>query len=79
MAAAPASAMKDKNYNLVAVLESSLRNAWTMQTYADDAERAGDVELAEWFRKIQHNSLKAGEQGKQMLLARLEEDDEAAS
>jgi len=79
MTAAPASAMKDKNYNLVAVLESSLRNAWTMQTYADDAERAGDVELAEWFRKIQHNSLKAGEQGKQMLLARLEEDDEAAS
>ncbi|HWV48423.1 MAG TPA: hypothetical protein VN035_03120 [Microbacterium sp.] len=79
MSAAPASAMKDKNYNLVAVLESSLRNAWTMQTYAEDAERAGDAELAEWFRKIQHNSLKAGEQGKQMLLARLEEEDEAAS
>ena len=79
MTAAPASAMKDKNYNLVAVLESSLRNAWTMQTYAEDADRAGDTELAEWFRKIQHNSLKAGEQGKQMLLARLEEEDEAGS
>ena len=79
MTATPASAMKDKNYNLVAVLESSLRNAWTMQTYAADAERAGDTELAEWFRKIQHNSLKAGEQGKQMLLARLEEEDEAGS
>lgn len=79
MTAAPASAMKDKNYNLVAVLESSLRNAWTMQTYADDADRAGDTELAEWFRKIQHNSLKAGEQGKKMLLARLEEEDEAGS
>ena len=79
MTAAPASTMKDKNYDLVAVLESSLRNAWIMQTYAEDAERAGDTELAEWFRKIQHNSLKAGEQGKQMLLARLEEEDEAAS
>ena len=79
MTAAPASTMKDKNYDLVAVLESSLRNSWTMQTYAEDAERARDTELAEWFRKIQHNSLKAGEQGKQMLLARLEEEDEAAS
>ncbi|WP_243230856.1 hypothetical protein [Microbacterium sp. CIAB417] len=79
MTSAPESAMKDKNYNLVAVLEASLRNAWTMQTYAEDADRAGDTELADWFRKIQHNSLKAGEQGKKMLLERLEEEDEAGS
>ncbi|MCS3844145.1 hypothetical protein [Microbacterium sp. AK031] len=74
MSATPASALKDKNYNLVCVLEASLRNAWSMQTYIEDAEREGDSELAEWFRKIQHNSLKAGDQGKQLLRARLHED-----
>ncbi len=74
MSATPASALKDKNYNLVCVLEASLRNAWSMQTYIEDAEREGDSELAEWFRKIQHNSLKAGDQGKQLLRARLDED-----
>ncbi|MGV2985713.1 hypothetical protein ACNPNP_18630 [Microbacterium sp. AGC85] len=74
MNATPESSLKDKNYNLVCVLEASLRNAWSMQTYIEDAEREGDSELAEWFRKIQHNSLKAGEQGKQMLRARLDED-----
>ena len=74
MNATPESALKDKNYTLVCVLEASLRNAWSMQTYIEDAEREGDAELAEWFRKIQHNSLKAGDQGKQLLRARLDED-----
>jgi len=71
----PNSPVKDKDYNLVCVLEASLRNAWTMQTYIDDADAAGDAELADWFRKIQHNSEKAGEQGKQMLLERLRSDE----
>lgn len=74
MNATPESSLKDKNYNLVCVLEASLRNAWSMQTYIEDAEREGDSELAEWFRKVQHNSLKAGDQGKQLLRARLGED-----
>lgn len=73
MNATPESSLKDKNYNLVCVLEASLRNAWSMQTYIEDAEREGDSELAEWFRKIQHNSIKAGDQGKQLLRARLDE------
>ncbi|MBK0418996.1 hypothetical protein JD276_08100 [Leucobacter sp. CSA1] len=63
--------VKDRTYDLVSVLESSLRNAWTMEAYIADAEREGDEELAEWFRKIQHNSFKAGEQGKQLLRERL--------
>lgn len=69
--AEPNSPVKDENYDLVCVLEASLRNAWTMQTYIADADAAGDAELADWFRKIQHNSEKAGEQGKRMLLERL--------
>jgi hypothetical protein len=67
----PPSPLRDKDYNLVTVLQASLEYAWQMETYAADAERSGDTELAEWFRKIQHNNVKAGEQGKQLLAARL--------
>jgi hypothetical protein len=61
------SPVKDKNYDLVTVLQMSLENAWRMESYIEDAEREGDSELATWFRKIQENSYKAGEHGKQML------------
>ena len=71
MTTEPPSPVRDKDYNLVTVLQASLEYAWQMETYAADAEQAGDTELAEWFRKIQHNNVKAGEQGKQLLIARL--------
>ena len=44
---------------------------WKIETYIADAEKAGDSELAEWLRKIQENSKKAGDQGKQLLAKRL--------
>ncbi|MEY7974244.1 hypothetical protein AB8O38_19815 [Saccharomonospora xinjiangensis] len=72
MTAQPQSPVKDKNYNLISVLQASLEYAWQMDTYIADAEREGDSELATWFRKIQHNNLKAGEQGKELLARRLE-------
>jgi hypothetical protein len=68
----PESPVKDKNYNLINVLHRSLENAWRMETYIQDAEREGDAELADWFRKIQENSRRAGDQGKQMLAKRLQ-------
>jgi hypothetical protein len=68
----PESPVKDKNYNLISVLHLSLKNAWRMETFISDAEREGDKELADWFRKIQENSKKAGEQGKRMLASRLQ-------
>jgi hypothetical protein len=67
----PASPAKDKNYNLVTVLQASLEYVWQMETYIADAERDGDTELAEWFRKIQDSNRTAGEQGKQLLTHRL--------
>lgn len=70
MADAPQSPVKDKNYDLVWVLETSLKNVWQLEAYTQDAERDGDEELAEWFRKIQANNHKAGEQGKRMLAER---------
>ncbi len=71
MTQTPESPVKDKNYDLISVLHASLENAWRMETYIADAEKDGDDELATWFRKIQENSQKAGEQGKKILAARL--------
>lgn len=68
----PHSPVKDRTYDLVSIVHMSLENAWRMENYIKDAERDGDTELAEWFRKIQINSQKAGEQGKEMLKRRLE-------
>lgn len=66
------SPVKDKNYDLIHALQLSLEHIWRMETYIADAEERGDSELATWFRKIQANNRKAGEQGKQMLMARLQ-------
>ncbi|SDT14232.1 hypothetical protein [Jiangella sp. DSM 45060] len=67
----PPRPVRDEHYNLITVLQASLEFAWQMETYISDAEQAGDGELAEWFRKIRDNDLKAGEQGKRLLAARL--------
>ena len=62
---------KDKNYNIIWFTEASLNNALRLETYIQDAERDGDQELADFFRKAQAESRKGGEQGKKLLAARL--------
>jgi hypothetical protein len=62
---------KDKDYNLIWFTEQSLQNALRLQNYIEDAERDGDSELAELFRRAQSASRKGGEQGKDLLRARL--------
>ena len=61
----------DKDYNIVWFVEQCLNNALRLETYAKDAERDGDSELADFFRKAQHESVKGGEKGKQLLKSRL--------
>lgn len=72
MTAPPQTPAKNRTYNLLSALEQSLHNVWRLETYATDAERQGDPALAEWFRKMQHNNQKAADQGKHLLLRRLE-------
>jgi len=48
----------DKDYNLIWYTEACLKNALRLETYIQDAERAGDSELAEFFRKAQADSRK---------------------
>ena len=62
---------KDKDYNIIWFTEQCLNNALRLEQYADDAERDGDEELAEFFRRAQGESRKGGEQGKDMLRKRL--------
>jgi hypothetical protein len=61
----------DKDYNIIWFTEACLRNALKLETYIQDAERAGDAELADFFRRAQTESRKGAEQGKQLLSARL--------
>ncbi|SCG41835.1 hypothetical protein GA0070614_0910 [Micromonospora coxensis] len=70
----PASPVKDKNYDLIHAVQMSLQHIWQLETYIADADARGDSELATWFRKIQENNRKAGEQGKQMLIERLQQE-----
>jgi hypothetical protein len=62
---------KDKDYNIIWFTEACLSNALRLEQYCQDAERAGDDELAEFFRRAQGESRKGAEQGKQMLGSRL--------
>jgi hypothetical protein len=62
---------KDKDYNIIWFVEACLSNVLRLQTYIADAEREGDTELAEFFRKAQAESRKGAEQGKQLLGGRL--------
>jgi hypothetical protein len=62
---------KDKDYNLIWFTEQSLSNALRLETYIQDAERDGDNDLAEFFRRAQDASRKGGEKGKELLRSRL--------
>jgi hypothetical protein len=62
---------RDKDYNLIWYTEACLSNALRLETYIQDAERDGDSELADLFRKAQADSRKGAEQGKAMLGSRL--------
>lgn len=63
---------KDKNYNLIWYTEQCLSNALRLEQYAGDAERDGDDELADFFRRAQGASQKGADQGKAMLKQKLE-------
>jgi len=62
---------KDKDYNLIWFTEQCLSNALRLETYVQDAERDGDSDLADFFRRAQEASRKGAEQGKEHLRKRL--------
>jgi hypothetical protein len=62
---------KDKDYNIIWFVEQCLSNVLRLETYIADAEREGDSELAEFFRRAQGESRKGAEQGKDLLRSRI--------
>ncbi|HLM63424.1 MAG TPA: hypothetical protein VK306_03925 [Acidimicrobiales bacterium] len=62
---------KDKDYNIIWFTEACLSNALRLETYVKDAEREGDSELADFFRRAQAESRKGADQGKELLAQRL--------
>jgi hypothetical protein len=63
--------VKDKDYDIIWFTEQSLSNALRLETYIQDAERDGDSELADFFRRAQEASRKGGQQGKELLRKRI--------
>jgi len=62
---------KDKDYNVIWFVEQCLSNVLRLETYIEDAQRAGDDDLADFFRRAQDASRKGAEQGKDLLRSRL--------
>jgi hypothetical protein len=62
---------KDKDYNIIWFTEQCLSNVLRLETYRQDAERDGDSELADFFRRAQETSRRGAEQGKQLLASRI--------
>jgi hypothetical protein len=64
---------KDKDYDIIWFTEACLSNVLRLETYIEDAALAGDDELADFFRRAQHESRKGAEEGKRLLAKRLKE------
>jgi hypothetical protein len=62
---------KDKDYNVIWFTEQCLSNVLRLEEYIDDAQREGDEDLADFFRRAQEASKKGAEQGKELLGKRL--------
>ena len=67
---------KDKNYNLISALHQASDNVETLKSYIQDAEEEGDQELVEFFNGILENNLRAAQRAKEMLVPRLESEQE---
>lgn len=61
----------DPDYDLVSVLYHALQGAETYAEFVDDAEDAGDRELAQFFLEVQREEEVRAERAKVLLAARL--------
>ena len=61
----------DEHYNLISVLYHALESAETFEIYVEDAEEAGDDELADFFREVQQQARQQAERAKSLLGQRL--------
>ena len=62
---------RDEHYNIISVLYHALQGAEMCTTYLQDAEQAGDQELAQFFREVQGTYRQLGDRSKTLLRQRL--------
>ena len=62
---------KDEHYDLVSVLYHALQGDETLGQYIDDAEGAGDEDLADHFRDIQEKYREIAQETKELLREKL--------
>ena len=62
---------KDEHYNLVSVLYHALHGAEIYTQYIQDAEKAGDKELVQFFRGVQEEEKQRAERAKKLLTRRI--------
>lgn len=67
---------RDEHYDLVSVLYHALQGDDTLARYIDDAEGAGDEELADHFRDIQEKYREIAQETKELLREKLVSGDE---
>jgi hypothetical protein len=65
-------AERDEVYGLISVLYHALQGAETYARYCDDARRAGDDELLEFFEECQDEEVDRAERAKELLATRLD-------
>lgn len=61
----------DEHYNLVSVLYHSLKGAQIYAQYIQDAEEAGDSDLASFLREVQGEEQSRAERAKSLLVSRI--------
>jgi hypothetical protein len=67
----PTTGTRDEQYNVISVLYHALQGAETCATYLQDAERAGDQDLVQFFREVQGTYRQLADRGKTLLRQRL--------
>jgi hypothetical protein len=67
----PTTGTRDEHYNVISVLYHALQGADTCATYIQDAERAGDQDLVQFFREVHGAYQQLAHRGKTLLRQRL--------
>jgi rubrerythrin len=67
----------DPIYDLISVAYHALQGAETYECYAQDAQKEGDQELAEFFRETQQQCQQTGVDAQQLLSTRLQQGERA--
>lgn len=62
---------RDVTYNLVSIIYHALQGAETYDQFIQDAEQAGDHDLAKFFNEVKEENQRRADQGKQLLGQRL--------